>query len=492
MSRVISVCGVWMAVFLLLSARTASAGGASASAAVVKVYVAALDRDLWAPWRPGTTESRTGSGAFVAQGLVLTAAHVIEDATFVQVRRNGAARKVTAQVLFVSHAADLALLQVADPAFSEGVTPLELGTLPAVQGEVEAYGFPNGGETLSITRGVVARVETWKYVHSGEQLLSFQMDAAIDPGSSGGPVVAGGRIAGVAMQGFKDSAIGSAVPVPVIRQFLEDVADGRLDGIPALGVEVQSLENPALKESVGLPAGETGVVVRHTSARGGGLREGDVLLALGGIPIGDDGSVELRPGERTALAHVTDCLQLGASVAVRYLRDGVAQEGLLKLDRARGQGALVPRLFDRGPDYFLYGGLAFVTVTQNLLNLTKEWTPPHLAALVGVESDDERQEVVLLADILASEVNSGYGNERFEVVSEVDGQKIRGLADLVRIVEAPSTRRYVSFGLSGGFRVTVSREEVAASGRGVLERYGVAADRSPRLQSTLAARAPRP
>ena len=393
-----SVCGVGVAAWAVLAGRTASAGDAGASAAVVKVYVAAIDRDLWAPWRPGTTDSRTGSGALVAQGLVLTAAHVVEDATFVQVRRNGGARKVTAQVLFVSHAADLALLHVADPAFSEGVTPLELGTLPKVQGEVEAYGFPNGGETLSITRGVVARVETWKYVHSGEELLSFQMDAAIDPGSSGGPVVAGGRIAGVAMQGFKDSAIGSAVPVPVIRQFLEDVADGRLDGIPALGVEVQSLENPALKASVGVPAGETGVVVRRASAGGvdGPLRKGDVLLALAGKPIGDDGSVELRPGERTALAHVTDCLQLGASVAVRYLRDGVAQEGLLRLDRARGQGALVPRLFDRGPDYFLYGGLAFVTVTQNLLDVTKEYTPPHLAALVGVESDAERQEVVLL------------------------------------------------------------------------------------------------
>ena len=125
-------------------------------------------------------------------------------------------------------------------------------------------------------------------------------------------------------------------------------------------------------------------------------------------------------------------------------------------------------------------------MTQNLLDVTKECTPPHLAALVGVESDAERQEVVLLADILTSEVNSGYGNERFEVVSEVDGRKIRGLADLVRLVEAPSTRALRHLRPLGRLH---GHGEPRGGGGGrsrVLERYGVAADRSPRLQAALA------
>ena len=83
-----------------------------------------------------------------------------------------------------------------------------------------------------------------------ESLLAIQMDAAIDPGSSGGPLVRDGRLVGVAMQGFKDSAIGCAVPAPLVRHFLDDVADGRLDGIPELGLRWQGLESATLKASL--------------------------------------------------------------------------------------------------------------------------------------------------------------------------------------------------------------------------------------------------
>jgi len=453
------------------------------SRSIVKLYVTTLGRDLYAPWRPGSSFSVTGSGAVIAGGRILTAAHVVNDQTFVQVRPNGTARKFRARVTFVSHLADLALVEVDDPGFHEGVVPLGLGDLPAVRDQVAAYGFPNGGDTLSITSGIVARVEHEPYLHSGESLLALQMDAAIAPGSSGGPVVDKGRLVGVAMQGFKDSKIGCAVPAPVIRQFLDDVADGRLDGIPLLGVGLQKLENAALKASLGVPAGETGVLVRQVLAgpAAGVLHEGDVLVSLGGMAVGDDGTVEFRPRERTDVSYVTDLLQVGATVPVRYLRDGQVREQQLKLSRARGDGCLVPRIFDRGADYYLFGGLAFVGLTRNLLDVGREWVPAPIAALAAQEPDNQRDEVVLLVDILSSDVNAGYSDERWRVVSDVDGRKVRNLRELVGAVEAPSAERFVSFDLSQGYRVTVDRSQAKASAHEVLERYGVVSDRSARL-----------
>ena len=178
MKRALVVAGLVLAAGLWVAARSAAARPNDPSSAVVKLYVTAVARDLSAPWRPGVNLGRTGSGALLEGGRVLTAAHVVDDATFVQVRRNGSARKFTGRVLFVSHAADLALVEVDDPAFAAGVVPLALGSLPSVQGQVAACGFPNGGETLSITSGVVARVEHGPYVHSRENLLAFQMRAA--------------------------------------------------------------------------------------------------------------------------------------------------------------------------------------------------------------------------------------------------------------------------------------------------------------------------
>jgi S1-C subfamily serine protease len=471
------------AVLVALALAARPAGAADPSRAVVKLYVTTVARDVMAPWRPGWNYQSTGSGAVIDGGHVLTAAHVVNDQTFVQVRPNGTAKKYRARVTFVSHVADLALVEVDDPAFHEGIVPLSLGELPAVRARVAAYGFPNGGETLSITEGVVARVEDGVYVHSWENLVEIQMDAAIAPGSSGGPLLHDGRIVGVAMQGFKESRIGCAVPVSLVRQFLADVADGRLDGIPTLGLSWQKLENPALKASLRVPAGATGVLLtRVDPVPGGGvLRDGDVLLSVAGQDVADDGTVQLRPGERTTLTQATDLLPVGSEVAVRYLRDGAERRGTLRLSRARGEGALVPRLFDRNADYFLYGGLAFITLTRNLLDVAKDSAPAALAALAAGSPSSPGQEVVVLANVLSAEVNTGYEDLSWTVVRQVDGRDVNGLADVVRLVERPDGTPFVVFGLSEGRRVTVDRARAAATGPEVLARYQVASDRSPGL-----------
>jgi len=475
----------WVVAVLLVGLRGApalAAGGPEPAQAVVKVYVTAMTPDVAAPWRPGTNESRTGSGAVIEGGRILTAAHVVEGATFVEVRLNGTAGGARARIAFVSHVADLALLEVDAPGFFARVSPLALGGLPAVQRQVRAYGFPNGGETLSVTTGVVARVEHERYLQGGEDLLAFQMDAAIAPGSSGGPVVEDGRLVGVAVQGFKDSGFGSAVPAPVIRQFLDDVADGRLDGVPRLGVGLQKIMSAALRESLRVPPEEAGALVRAAFPGAGAnvLREGDVLLSIGGHAIGADGTIEFRPRERTDLSYVTDLLQVGDAVPVRYLREGQLQEAEIRLHQARGERDLVPRIFDRGADYYLFGGLGFVTLTRNLLDLAKPFAPPRIAALAGGERLRDGEEVVLLLDVLRGDVNAGYGEELFEVVEDVNGQEVSSLRELVQAVEGCADR-FVSFGLSAGYRVTVDREEALTSAPELLERYGVSADRSARL-----------
>jgi S1-C subfamily serine protease len=458
---------------------------ADPGAAVVKVYVAAVEPLVFAPWRPGYSTARTGSGAVIAEGLVLTNAHVVEGQTFVQVRPNGSPDKYPAQVAFVSHLADLALLQVDDAAFQAQVAALPLGELPSVQDAVAAFGFPNGGETLSITAGVVSRVEHESYVHSREELLSIQMDAAIAPGSSGGPLVAGGKLVGIAMQSWGESTIGCAIPVPVVRQFLEDVLDGRYDGIPKLGVETQTLENPALKASLAVPPGETGVVVNALDPDSpfvGTLEAGDILLALDGVDIADDGTVEFRPRERTSLSYVPDRRQVGDSLGVRLARGSEIREARVTLSRSRGQGDLMPWLHDRSADYYIYGGLAFVALSMDHVSSMQSYRalPPAVAVQLTRRPESAGDEVVYLADVLTGEVNRGYESTRGAVIHTVDGQPVRNLPELVQVVEE-GHGTFVTFGYGQGRRITLRRDEAAAANPGLLERYGVTADRSATL-----------
>ncbi len=75
---------------------------------------------------------------------------------------------------------DLALITTEDKEFFRNTTPLKIGKLPETEDEISVLGYPMGGKTLSVTAGVVSRIEHQRYVHSAERLLAIQVDAAIN------------------------------------------------------------------------------------------------------------------------------------------------------------------------------------------------------------------------------------------------------------------------------------------------------------------------
>jgi S1-C subfamily serine protease len=310
----------------------------------------------------------SGSGFVIAGRRILTNAHVVSDATFIQVRRYGESERVPARVLFVSHDADLALLTVDAPGFFDDVTPLPMGGLPELQQEVLVLGFPSGGDTLSITRSVVSRIEHQSYAHSGTELLAAQIDSAVNHGNSGGPVLAGGAAVGVAMQVRSGSDnIAYMIPTPVIHHFLADVEDERCDGVPRVAFSWQRLEAAGLRHKYALPPSRTGVLVLEATPGTSAaevLREGDVLLSIDGEPIAADGTIQFRANERTALSFLVQRRQVGGRADLELLRDGETVAAELRLDGRVGDGRLVPGpLHGERPSYFIYGGLAFCTLS---------------------------------------------------------------------------------------------------------------------------------
>ena len=102
--------------------------------------------------------------------------------------------------------------------------------LPGIKDAVLAYGFPEGGNSLSITKGIVSRVEfaPYNFPVSG---LRIQIDAAINPGNSGGPAVVGDKMIGLTFSRLVNAEnIGYIIPSEEIELFLQDIADGHYDG----------------------------------------------------------------------------------------------------------------------------------------------------------------------------------------------------------------------------------------------------------------------
>jgi S1-C subfamily serine protease len=479
-------------IFLFGITITVSSAVLDVREAIVKVYVVSNSPDYYNPWSMQGPQGGSGSGCIIENNLILTNAHVVSDHTFLQVRKYGETERYQAQVVAVSHLTDLALLKVEDPAFFAGEPALLFGELPETQQEVLVYGFPMGGDMLSITKGIISRIEHQPYVHSSSTFLAGQIDAAINPGNSGGPVLVNDKIVGVVMQGITSSQnIGYMVPVPVIRHFFDDLKDGTYDGYPSLGVGLQDMENQGLRKYYQMEEGLSGVLINQIipgSPADGYLQAGDILLSIGDYTVGNDGTVEFRTNERTQLTYVIQQKQIGEKVQMEILRKGKKISLDLNLFRSLKKDRLVPmEEYETLPSYYIYGGLIFCPLSKNLLDIWgPQWyqsAPKELIfpLLNNNIPEKEGQQVVVLLKTLAANVNEGYQDVNSWVVDKVNGEKIWNLSDLVKKVEN-SLDPYIIFEDKWGQQIVIDREKAENTHQEILETYRIPFDRSEDLR----------
>jgi S1-C subfamily serine protease len=140
---------------------------------IIKIYTTQAAPDYFTPWRLLTPRQSSGSGSVIDGNRILTNAHVVANASYVQAQKHNDPRRYLARVTFISHEADLALITVDEPGFFSDLKALSIGDLPEPLQEVSVYGYPIGGKTLSITKGILSRVEQQVYAHAGAYLLAW-------------------------------------------------------------------------------------------------------------------------------------------------------------------------------------------------------------------------------------------------------------------------------------------------------------------------------
>ena len=473
----------WVLTFLAMVLCGCAKGGQlhEAKKNTVMVEVTSQVWDYRLPWNPGTVSSGRGAGFIVSGKKIITNAHVISGARNITVQREADPRRYAAKVQYVAHDCDLAMLEVEDPAFFKGTTHLDLGGIPELESVVSVYGFPIGGDRLSVTRGVVSRIDYNAYTHSGrESHLAIQIDAAINPGNSGGPVMQADKVVGVAFQGFRGDVaqnVGYMIPTPVIRRFLKDVEDGRYDHYVDIAIRWMPLENPAMRKHLGRPNDGHGVVVTDVFSEGssdGSLQKGDVLLSIDGHPIESDGSVRLE-GKPVQLEEIVERKFAREEVRLEVWRGGKTERINVPLKPA-DMFSMYEVLYEPPPRYVLYGGLVFQPLTANLMAVLAGSADLRLKQKYTMFATDqmykETPEPVILSAVLPDPTNVYLRGLAGQVVSEINGRKIRTLADVEPALAANGERTVVRF--EGDARPAVlKKDEVDRSAPRIMAQYGI-------------------
>jgi len=454
--------------------------------AIVRVESEAWVPNYSTPWNAGGSGGGVGTGFLVGENQFLTNAHVVSNSRLLYIRKVDDPQPHEAEILHIAHDCDLALLALKEPGAFDGVEPLELGGIPPLDSAVTAVGYPIGGQRISVTRGIVSRVDFRTYAHSGvDSHLAVQVDAAINPGNSGGPVIQDGKVVGVAFQGYSGSVAqntGYMIPMPVIQRFLNDVKDGQYDYYPDLALAHFEIVNPAQRKALGLPPNGLGVFVSSADSAGsagGVLETGDIIVGIDGFPVASDGFVNIL-GARVNMNEIVERKYVGDEVKITVLREGKPKEFVVELKR------FLPYLiqanqYDQQPQFVMFAGLVFQPVDRNMLAAHKI-TNLQVRYLYNYYSKEEiykdKPQVIVLTDVLPDEINTHLGSYRHRAVDEINGKPIRTLKDVYdAFQEESSDEEFHIIKLMGeGRPLVLERSRIEEAQARITEKYNIPLD----------------
>ena len=468
---------------------------------VVKVFATTRAPELTKPWSKSSPREASGTGIIIEGRRILTNAHVVLYSSQVQVQANQSGDKLSATVEYIAPGIDLAILKLEDETFFNTHPALpRASALPQIKDNVLVYGYPTGGTSLSITKGIVSRIEFvgYNYPVAG---LRVQIDAAINPGNSGGPAMVNDQVIGLAYSHLTNAQnIGYIIPSEEIELFLNDIADGHYDGKPGFFEVYQTLENTALRAYLKLDKAVQGIVVHepYKSDAAYPLKPWDIITSIGDTPIDNEGMIKLGDNLRVRFGYQVQHVTKDGKVPLTILRAGkpLAISVPVSADRPK----LIPFLHGQYPAYFVFGPLVFSVATEEFVTALTGANPAAVSALSSLgnplitrRSDQpafvDEELVFVSSPFLPHKLSKGYGTPVLKVVDTINGTRIKNLAHLVTVLrDAQDEFIIVDFATQAAETMIFPRLEMMAATEEILNDNGIRAQGSPDILAIWKAR----
>ncbi len=258
-----------------------------------------------------------GTGLIISEdGLIVTNTHVIDNCNKAVVTLNDDT-EYDAKLIGADSISDIALLKIE----ARGLPAAQFGAVDSlsVGDSVAAIGNPLGESfRLTLTNGIISAIERGMS-YNGHTMTLLQTNTALNEGNSGGPLFnMYGQVIGITNMKMMSSyssieGIGFAIPSSTVKNVVAElILHGEVMGRPALGITVGAIPDEA-KEQYGLPAGlYVSSVEEKSDAMAKGVRVGDIITAVNGIPVTTTAEV----------AAIKEPLNVGDVMHLTLWRDG--------------------------------------------------------------------------------------------------------------------------------------------------------------------------
>ncbi|HEY5227867.1 MAG TPA: trypsin-like peptidase domain-containing protein [Opitutaceae bacterium] len=459
---------------------------------VVKVFATSRGPNVYQPWEKQAPQEETASGVVIEGKRILTTFRALRWATDIQVQANLAGDKIPATIELSSVEMDLAVLKLGDETFFDTHPPLERSKgIPSIKDTVFAYGFPVGGTGMSTTKGIISRIEYTQYAFPTYG-LRIQIDAALNPGNSGGAAMIGTKMAGLALSHLQGTEkIGYVIPNEELDIFLGNLPAGKYTRKPGFYDSCQPLQNTALRPFLKLEKTDKGMLLHKVDGDDPKypLQEWDLISKVGDYPLDDQGMIhegELRLDFRYA---VQRCSANG-SVRVEIVRQG--KHLTVDVPTPLGREMVVPGVAGSYPPYFIYGPIVFSKATQAYSTMIMSnpglmggmtWDASQILNRRGDRAAFPGEEIVIVpCPMFSHKLSTGYFPPASHVVESINGVRVRNLRHVVELLRDAQTD-YITIRFLDRNKETIvfPRKEALEATEQILSDNGVREQASPEL-----------
>ena len=472
-------------VFLILTlgALGARAAAEPRDAAVVQILVTYRRFDPGIPWRREKPQERDGYGVVVGPGRVLTVESLVRNATLVEIRRAGDGTRIPCTVVLADAQANAALLSCTDTRGLAALTPVPVSTNLTRAGKVQIVQFDEAAQ-IQTAEGTVTEASVAPLPDAPWSALMLKVHSELHVTEDGAPVFRGAELAGLVMGYDRDAQASLVLPSTLLARFLADVATPPYRGVPSAGFTWAPLLNPDKRRYLGLADDARGVLVLKTipgSGAAAALQPQDVVVAWDAVPVDSEGYYADPVCGRVLFSNlITSRHRPGDSVAVAVMRDRTNQTVTVTLQSRTDDDALIPENAAGEPvEYLTEGGLVIREVTGDYLRAAGgKWifqAHPKLVHLYLTRAQFPEQvgdRVVILSGVLPDPVNVGYQQLRDMIVTRVNGQPVRNLADVFAVAEKDGSIERLTLD-EFGVDVMLDRSTIGAANKRIRSVYNI-------------------
>ena len=422
----------------------AQEGKADAPLSVVRVNVTNQSWDFGRPWGKRPPFSRRAIGTVLSGNRVLVTAELVANANFVEFETAEGGQKVPASVEVVDYEANLALLKPDDAAFLKPLKPLEVAA--ANVGDMLSVWQLESNGALLVTQGPMTTAEVTRYPTDEAPLLIYRLTTPLQFRDSSFtlPVVRNGKLAGLVMRYDNTTNNADVLPAPVIEHFLKDAAKLPYEGFPRVGITSSPTRDPQFRRYLELNGTTGGVYIadtlRDSAAAKAGIEKGDVLLAVNGIAVDQDGNYKDPDYGKIGISHYFSTRHyVGDVVKFTVFRKGEKKDMNVTLARRSVESYVIePYIIDRAPKFYVLGGLVLSELSrQYLKEYGADWQKKAPEQFVYFDKQqnelfkDGPKKLVFLNRVLPSDLTVGYEELTQLIVTKVNGVRLEaGLSDL--------------------------------------------------------------